>query len=1010
MRKHQRSSYFGVFLFSLLCTSLLFAQQFNFRNYSVDDGVGQSQVYALHQDSRGYLWLGTRGGGLTKFDGENFKSYTVKDGLVNNYISSIVEDSSKNLWIGTNDGLSYYDGLNFKNFKPKDSLPIAISEIVYDENGLMWIGSNKGIFTFDGKTISKYNTRITMITAMFRDRKGNIWVGNGRGVYKITVDDNKIKAITEKNSQWKNSVTCFEEDKDRNLWVGTYGDGLYVYNGRSFRRIDNANELYRVTVLDIYDDNAGSIWIATLNNGVCRYNVKEKSFNWLTEREGLSNNHVRCIERDTWGNYWFGTSGGGVCNYYGQLFTHYTKENGLRANFIYEIFRDKDGMLWLANGDKGVCAYDDHANGTSPDQKFTCYGEDEGFVNFKVRAIDQEENGHLLFGTDGQGIYVFNGETFSELSEFRKKFIRDIKRDKNGFVWVATAGNGLYKFKLEGSTIASNSLLNLTTKEKLPHNRLSCLHVDRKNRVWIGTENNGVALVVDDKIVYNITIADGIAANSIRCIDEDKNGYLWIGTAGNGISCIPIYKENWPIKNFDHKSGLTSSNVYLLAHEGSDFIFVGTEAGLDRLKLDKEYNIIDVKHYSKAEGFTGIETCQGAVHYDSGGAIWFGTINGLSKYNPRNKIRNAKPPKIEITDVRLFYDPFAKTEYAELMGEWNKPVKKIVLPSDQNHLTFDFIGLNFPNPEKVVYQWQLEGFDESWSPKSNQRTVTYSNIPPGNYTFKLKACNEDEVWTPAPVQLSFSILRPFWMQWWFITASVISSGGLLTLVYRRRLKIVNRKNEEQRHKLELEKNMLELEQKALRLQMNPHFIFNALNSIQAQIGDGNEQTARYYLAKFAKLMRRILDNSRVPLITLEEEIETLDNYLLIEKFAGGDIFDYEIKINEGSEKDYIKIPPMLLQPFAENAIKHGFKNLDRRGRLEINFEEKEGYIECSISDNGIGREKAGELKQKSEAFHKSTALMVTQDRLDLLRKIEKEKLIEILDYEIGTRVIIRIPY
>jgi hypothetical protein len=524
-----------------------------------------------------------------------------------------------------------------------------------------------------------------------------------------------------------------------------------------------------------------------------------------------------------------------------------------------------------------------------------------------------------------------------------------------------------------------------------------------------------VALIMNDKVVYNLNTSEGIAANSIRCFNEDNNGYLWLGTAGSGISNFPLYKKTVTVKSYDFRNGLTSSNIYLLSHEGNDIIFVGTESGLDRLKLDRDNNIIDVKHYSKAEGFTGIETCQGAVYNEPNGAIWFGTINGLSRYNPQNKTKNEKPPKIDFTDIRLFYDPLSKTEFADQMGAWNKPVKKLILPYKQNHITFDFVGLNFSNPEKVLYQWKLEGFDREWSPGSNQRTVTYSNLPAGDFTFLLKACNEDFVWTKIPEKISFRILKPFWLQWWFIVVSVISFGGILFFFYKRRVKKLNARLEEQRQKLELQKNMLELEQKALRLQMNPHFIFNALNSIQSQIGGGNEQTARYYLAKFAKLMRRILDNSRVPLITLEEEIDTLENYLMIEKFAGGDIFDYEININPNIEKDYIKIPPMLLQPFAENAIKHGFKNLDKRGKLEISFEEINGFIECSITDNGIGREKAGELKQKSEAFHKSTALMVTQERLDLINKINRVNLIEIKDLveedgtPVGTSVIIRIP-
>jgi LytS/YehU family sensor histidine kinase len=221
--------------------------------------------------------------------------------------------------------------------------------------------------------------------------------------------------------------------------------------------------------------------------------------------------------------------------------------------------------------------------------------------------------------------------------------------------------------------------------------------------------------------------------------------------------------------------------------------------------------------------------------------------------------------------------------------------------------------------------------------------------------------------------------------------------------------------------LQMAKEIVELEQKTLRLQMNPHFIFNALNSIQSNIGTGNEKEARYYLAKFSRLMRQILDNSRNPVITLEEEVQTLENYLLIEKFCNGDRFDYQINVDLNLEADFIQIPPMLLQPFVENAIKHGFKQKDasnennQRGLIIVDFKEKGNILECSVTDNGIGREKSNELNQLSkETYHKSTALLVTQERLDLLNENENFQSLEMIDlYDengvaTGTKVILRL--
>ncbi|MEO6303504.1 MAG: histidine kinase, partial [Bacteroidia bacterium] len=586
-------------------------------------------------------------------------------------------------------------------------------------------------------------------------------------------------------------------------------------------------------------------------------------------------------------------------------------------------------------------------------------------------------------------------------------------KDKNGDLWIATAGAGLYKLVLKGSPL----LINFTVKEGLLHPRLTCLHYDKQGRIWYATENNGIGYVENDKLKKPFFTGNiNLPASSIRCFTEDKNGYLWAGTGGDGLLCFPLYQGDLKLKKYDHTKGLTSSNIYLLSCDNNNNLFVGSETGLDYLYLDKEREPIKIKHYSKGEGFTGIETCQGSVYKDADGTIWFGTINGLTKYNPANLVKNENEPVTNITDVKLFNTTISKTEYKNFTGDWNT-ISGLELPYDQNNLSFDFNGINFSNPEAVKYQWKLEGADKVWSPITAQHNINYSNLGAGDYTFMVKACNEDGVWNKQPVIFKFHISPPFWKRWWFIILIIVISFTGVFTVFKWRVNRITAKATEEQKKLQLEKEVVELEQKALRLQMNPHFIFNALNSIQSQIGTDNEQAARYYLAKFSRLMRQILDNSRNTTITLEEEVNTLENYLLIEKFCNGDRFDYKITIDEKIEKDYLKIPPMLLQPFIENAIKHGLKYIDgKNGLIEVNFTEKENILECLVTDNGIGRVKAEELNKNSkETYHKSTALLVTQERLDLLKENDDLKSLEIIDlYDeqgnaMGTKVIVRIP-
>jgi ligand-binding sensor domain-containing protein len=999
--------------FFLVCT--VFSQQYNFHNYSVKDGVAQSQVYSLLQDSRGYLWMGTRGGGLSRFDGMNFKTYTINDGLVNNYVFCIKEDEDHNLWIGTNDGISKYNGIEFINYVPEsDSAQVWIQDISFDKKGRLWLATNSGVMFLNNQhkfinVSDQLKEKRTVVNAIHADQDGNIWYGNGDGLYKLIENNGTFSSAyygKEKGFR-RNSITSIKEDKQGALWIGTYGDGVYQYSDKKFLHIDLHGELYKQTVLDIYFDNRDNVWLATLSNGIAQYNSVAKTFNWLTENEGLSNNHVQSIIQDKSGNYWFGTSGGGVCNYFGKQFTNYDKSSGLGGNFIYSIFRDSKQRLWIGTSDKGLSVLDS--------ARFFNYNASNGFANVKVKAINEDTQGIIYFGTDGEGVFTFDGTEFKPFEGLTKKYIRAIVKDKSGNLYIATAGTGLYKLSFEMGTY---KLQNFTTANGLMHNRLTCLHYDKQERLWYGTESNGIGYLVNDVVQKSILRVDeGLPCNTIRSLTEDESGYLWIGTGGYGIACMPLYQGDRKVQKFNHKNGLASSNIYLMTVDKKNNLFIGTETGLDYIHLDKLRRPIDIKHYSKGEGFTGIETCQNSVFNDTDGTIWFGTINGLSKYNPANLVKNENEPVTSITDVKLFYESLSNTAYKKSVSDWGA-ISYLDLPYYDNHLSFDFFAINFSNPDAVKYKWKLEGFDKEWSPVSKNHSILYSNLGAGDYVFMVKACNEDGVWNKEPVTLKFHISSPIWLRWWFIGLIVLLSITVVFFIFRWREKRFIAKAAEQQRKLQLEKDVVELEQKALRLQMNPHFIFNALNSIQSQIGTDNEQTARYYLAKFSRLMRQILDNSRNTLISLEEEVNTLENYLLIEKFCNGDRFDYKITVASQMEQDYVKVPPMLLQPFVENSIKHGLKYSEgKRGMIHVNFEEKDGLIECSVTDNGIGRTKSEELNKASkETYHKSTALLVTQERLALLNYEVNVQSLEIIDmYDepgspAGTKIIVRIPF
>lgn len=997
----------ALFLILSLVPSLSFSQQFDFRNYSVGDGLAQSQVYAMMEDHRGYIWMGTRGGGLSRFDGIKFRNYSVRDGLLNNYVLSLYEDYKGNIWIGTDIGLSKFNGKEFENF----NLGAEVRCIVAVDSNRYLLGTQNGILRFDGKTSDLFGTNeggfTQAVNCLLKD-KDTLWVATHNGLYKIQGLD-LAKHYSRHDGLKSNIIQSLEKDTAGNLWIGTYGGGINLLSNGKFLDIDKENKLRGKIIFSIQQANT-DMWLATYDAGVARFSLKDSTFTYMDESDGLSNNHIRSICSDSWGNIWLGTSGGGVSKFYGQQFVHFGKTQGLPAGAVYSIAEDSEGNVWFGASDEGVVKYDGN--------QFIHFAADSGFKNVKVKEIYEDRFCNLWLGTEGSGVALYNGDNFlffNNFSGMSGNWIRDIVEDENRNIYVATAGGGITKMIYNPKEKRGYEFDYHMTANGLPDNRINCLLMDnRRKKLWFGTANTGFGYIQGDSII-SFTSTDGLVNNAIRTMAKTGKEIIWLGTA-SGISRYNPHSDTAKFKNITTSDGLYSNNIYLLQIDRDGNIWAGSESGLDKLALDEEGNVIEIRHYGKSEGFTGIETCQNSSLLDSKGNLWFGTISGLTKYNSGSDIKNSTPPKTRINSISLAYKPLGETEYSSLLNPWGMLKQELTLPYDQNQLSFDFTGINHRSPDKVFYQWKLEGEEEEWSPLSEKTGATYSNLDPGKYTFYLRSCNEDMVCANCPDVIQVTILPPYWATLWFRVASSVVIILIIALIFKIRLNQVKAKTERENRRLKMERDMIGLEQKALRLQMNPHFIFNALNSIQSLIVKKDEKTARYFLAKFSKLMRGTLENSREDRVTIEQEVKTLESYLALEKFSRGDSFDYEIKIADDIDTEEDNIPPMMIQPFVENAIVHGVAHIESGGRIIVNFDREGDYLKCTITDNGIGREQASQLKSQQDYNHKSTALAVTQERLDILN-IGKNgsKSLEIIDLKdeddkgLGTEVIVRIP-
>lgn len=1007
----------GVIL--MILSGFLPAQQYNFRNYSVTDGLAQSQVYALCEDSRGYLWMGTRGGGVSRFDGNEFRNFKVYDGLINDFVRTIDTDTKGDVWIGTDEGACMFNGLKFSEVRLPGSTH-QINTIVCGKDGRTWIGTNDtGLFILDGDKITLHREGPILphkrVTSIFEDADGSIWIGTALGVAHFLIDGT-TETLTQEDGLPATEIWAIARDGEDRLWFGAYGGGLFRQGAKGkFIRFRQQDGLVNNTVHSMQTDAFGRLWIGTAG-GVTRLDGDQ--ITTFSEFEGLCSNIVMSIAADSWGNVWFGTSGGGVCRLDGERFIHFNEKSGDMGAWVYSVFCDSAGHNWFGTSRGGVTEYD----GTY----YTNYYEGAGFTSAKVKCIAQDTTGRMWFGTSGDGAYSFSNGSFTHYTRnegLTQTYIQCFLIDSMNRVWMGTLTGYVNIYDP-----ATSSILKIGKDSGFTDplsNRAISMGMDAKGNIWVGTLGAGVYLMDYDssstRVKKQYTVTDGLAGNMVRSIKLDNFGNLWFGAAG-GVTRF----DGTNLKSYTQDNGLASDNVYSLIADRAGHLWIGTEKGLDRALYDPSGKITSIKHYGKGEGFAGIEVSQNAACLDTGTGIWFGTINGASVYHPEYDYVNEEPPKIHITSIRLFFDPIENTQYGMREGgyRWFPIPDTLVLPDEQNHLRFEFTGIDLRNPEGVKFRWRLLGFENDWVPENSERQATYSNLQPGDYTFQVQGKNSDGYWSDLET-FSFHITPPIYQTWPFRLGAGAGILILLILIIRWSSKRAQRRGKELLLKVRLEKHVLELEQKALRLQMNPHFIFNALQSINGYIARNDSAEARKYLAKFGKLMRMTLENSRTPYTSIEQETELLYNYTLLEAMSQGNRFETIIDVDEDIRHESTFIPVMLIQPFVENAIIHGLKHkIEGGGILNIRFiiEGKEKgdlgyqrYIICEIEDNGVGRKKSAEYEAGIRKDHKSAALEITRERLAQMNEPGKPKSsVEIIDVEdaqgnsLGTKVVIRI--
>ncbi len=767
-----------LFVIAILINTELLSQQYFFRRYSIEEGLSQSSVYCIIQDSRGYIWMGTDGGGLSRFDGVKFDTFTKADGLSDIVVRSLFEDSKGNIWIGTGNGITLYDGFKFTAIGKDEGLPgSAVLKITEGSDGMIWAGTNDGglagISVGDSLVITSFTNEDGLISSNFvfdiyEDPAKKLWLGMIGGVNIIEFGDGpekKIKKIVnpEIKSESIVSVISIEPGINDAVWLGTYGDGLFKATpsgGTDGYVIEPSvinNELPGLFIWDMLMGRDGELWIATDKNGVIKF--RDKRITGVLNRErGLPSNQIIDLMEDEEGNYWFASFGQGAIMFGDERLLSYGQEEGLAGNQVLGIQLGSEDIFYIAT-EEGVQSFKNENGSIRQVNHFT---SGNGLNDVGANTIISRGK-QIWIGTNN-GINILEGSVlsrFSKNTELPDRKINCLLSDSKNNLWIGTNGGyGRY---------SGDRLFFLSQEEGLIHSEVQTIIEDRKGRIWMGTIGGLVRL--DGDIYTDFNAEDGLSFLRINCLAEDPAGNIWIGTFGGGIFKFDNTNSTAPISVIATREILSSNTINSLLFLNDTMLIAGTDKGFDQITIDNDQVITKAIHFGFDDGFTG-ENNINAVARDKDGFVWFGTKNGLVRFDPEQDEKYFEKPRVLVTDLKLFFEEVDWQQKGFKLHKFSSLPQHLVLSHNDNHITFEFTGFSYHSPEDLLFSYSLDPQSKEWSPYSNQREVQFPGLTPGSYTFKVRT--KDKYGKVGDVtEYAFTIKPPFWMTTWFILSSLL---------------------------------------------------------------------------------------------------------------------------------------------------------------------------------------------------------------------------------------------
>ena len=724
----------------------------------------------------------------------------------------------------------------------------------------------------------------------------------------------------------------------------------------------NTNEYYNIKIPPHFHTVSyvsDSTFTISTSEKTYLFNINEKKI----IDSFLPNKTVNRCFKDIEGNLWFATVAHGLYRLSSTEFKVYDLETGNMPAYTLSRFKNNlyigsaKMLLWSLNLEENKL-------------KKLKLGVEYNIG--KVAAIQLKDNQNLFLGTDNGIFKISNShiENFFPRTSVKSLFLH------NDSLLVAS-----------DRLVYDADIYNLNSANAIWRGRATTA-CKFKNKYYIGTLGNLIIVDNTNNTTINLGDSSSLLRDKIVAITPVYNDDVWVATGNNGIVCL---RGNKIIYHLTSNNGLTS-NLCRCLYASGKVLWVGTEKGI--CKVDFSVYPFNITRFTAAEGLDcEIINCIYAQH-DS---VFAGTPFGVTFFNS-GKVQNKSICKLKLVDIQ------------SKNSDWFYKQDSIDLLSNDNYLQFQYAGISYVSSDDITYYYQLAGLDNTWQ-STKQNSVEFQSLPAGNYTFSIFAINKYGIKSKI-ISTSFLKEKTFWQLWWFQTMLLVCIIFLIWIIVRQRIKAI--KNSAN-NKLLREKKMHELEQMALRAQMNPHFIFNCLNSLQQYVFAGNVLEANQFITDFSSLIRQTLYISEKKFISLDEEITYLDTYLKIEQTKYENIFDYSINKGDVFAADPIQIPPLLLQPYVENSIRHGILNMHKyRGKIWASFVKEKNYLTCIIEDNGVGREKAIKIKNSTYSTHQSKGMELVKKRIISLNNIYNINIVVLIEdikenNRSGTRVTIKLP-